>query len=205
MNSKAKTLLIAQLGILTAIEIIMALTFLGSLQISPTIVATLAHIPVIIAAVSLGKKAGLYMGFMFGALSFIVWTLMPPNPISAFLFTPFYSVGTLHGNIWSVVICFVPRILIGLFAAITYKELYKKTKSIVFSATVAAIVGTITNTVLVLLGIYLFFGSKIGAGKSLFIFIYTTAGINGLLEIAVAVILVPTIAKALHMIKVVKW
>src|ERR1035437_3481924 len=101
MNSKAKTLLIAQLGILTAIEIIMAFTFLGSLQISPTIVATLAHIPVIIAAVSLGKKAGLYMGFMFGALSFIVWTLMPPNPISAFLFTPFYSVGTLHGNIWS--------------------------------------------------------------------------------------------------------
>jgi len=57
------------------------------------------------------------MGFFAGLFSFIVWTAMPPTPIMAFVFTPFASIGDVHGNFWSILICFAPRIGVGVVAA----------------------------------------------------------------------------------------
>lgn len=68
-NEKTKN--IVTLSLLTAIEIIFAFTVLGSIPLGPGIVATLAHIPPIIAATLLGKKQGFYMGCVFGFLSLI--------------------------------------------------------------------------------------------------------------------------------------
>jgi uncharacterized membrane protein len=73
-------------------------------------------IPVIIAGILLGLWAGALMGFFAGLFSFIVWTFMPPS-IMAFVFTPFASIGDVHGNVWSILICFAPRIGVGVVAA----------------------------------------------------------------------------------------
>ncbi|MCL1820082.1 MAG: ECF transporter S component [Oscillospiraceae bacterium] len=151
-----KILFMTQFAILTAIEAIVCFTPLGSLPLGP-LVATLSHIPVIIAAVMLGTGAGAGMGFMFGLFSFIVWSFMPPNPAMAFVFTPIYSFGEFSGNFWSILICFVPRILIGVVAGLTCKALKNRVGNTVTFA-VSGVLGTLTNTVLVLGGIYIFFG-----------------------------------------------
>ncbi len=153
-----KILFIAQFGILLALEAIVCFTPLGSLPAIGPIVATLSHIPVIITAIVLGTGAGAAMGFFFGLFSFIVWTFMPPSPI-AFVFTPFYSVGDIGGNFWSLVICFVPRILIGVVAGVCFKRLSKVLDN-AFTYIISGVLGSLVNTLLVLGGIYLFFGNE---------------------------------------------
>ena len=160
---RKKILFLAQFSMLLAIEAIVCFTPLGSLPAIGPIVATLSHIPVIITAILLGTGAGTAMGFSFGLFSFIVMTFTPPGP-TAFVFTPFYSVGELHGNLWSLVICFVPRILIGVVTGLSFKLLtrlfarFKKNDAFVYG--LSGFFGSITNTLLVLGGIYLFFGKN---------------------------------------------
>ena len=161
MRSK-KTLFIAQFAILAAIEAIVCFTPLGSLPIGP-IVATLSHIPVILTAIMLGTGAGAFMGGLFGLFSFLVWSFMPPAPPMAFVFTPIYSLGEFQGSFWSVVICFVPRILIGVVAGLTYKLLSKRSGGKLAAYGLSGILGSLVNTVLVLGGIYIFFGHDYAA------------------------------------------
>ena len=157
MDTMKKTRFLAQFAILAAIEAIVCFTPLGSLPPIGPVVATLSHIPVIITAILLGTRAGMSMGFLFGLFSFIIWTFAPPSPI-AFVFTPFYSLGEFQGNIWSIIICFVPRILIGFVAGTSYKALSGKTSSSVLLYGASGVLGSLTNTFLVLAGIYFFFG-----------------------------------------------
>ncbi len=112
---------------LLAIEAVFCFTPLGSLPIGP-MVATFAMLPVIVAAILLGTGAGTLMGFFAGLFSFLVWTFMPPptSAMFAFIYTPFYSLGEFQGNGWSLVVCFLPRILTGTFAGLTYSGLSKK-------------------------------------------------------------------------------
>ncbi|MFT4143061.1 MAG: ECF transporter S component [Mobilitalea sp.] len=162
MNKKKKVLLLTQFAILLAIEVIVCFTPLGSLPVFGPVVATLSHVPVIITAILLGTKAGAGMGFFFGLFSFMVWTFMPPSPI-AFVFTPFYSLGEMQGNLWSIMICFIPRILIGIVTGFTYKVFSKRTTNKVISYGISAVLGSLTNTILVLAGIFLFFGHEYAA------------------------------------------
>lgn len=151
-----KTLFMVQFSLLLAIEALFCFTPLGSLPIGP-IVATLAMIPVVITAILLGTKAGTLMGFFAGLFSFIVWTFIPPSPI-AFVFTPFYSIGAIGGNFWSLVICFIPRILTGTVTGLCYTAFKRKKINNILLYGLSAFLGSMTNTLLVLGGIFLFFG-----------------------------------------------
>jgi uncharacterized membrane protein len=163
----SRTLFLAQFSMLLAIEAIVCFTPLGSLPIGP-IVATLGMVPVIITAVILGTGAGSAMGFFAGLFSFCVWTFTPSSPIIAFVFTPFYSVGSVHGNFWSLVICFVPRILVGTVTGLCFALFTRLKWRPVFSYSVSGILGSLVNTFLVLGGIYVFFGQSYASviGKS---------------------------------------
>jgi uncharacterized membrane protein len=116
--SREKTLLLVQFSILLAIEAVVCFTPLGSIPLAPPlIVATLGMVPVIIAGILLGLWAGALMGLFAGLFSFIVWTFMPPS-VMAFVFTPFAPpIGDVHGNFWSLLICFAPRIGVGVVSA----------------------------------------------------------------------------------------
>ena len=153
MKSK-KTQYMTSMALFLAIEIILVVTPLGYIPIGP-LNATTMHIPVIIAGIVLGKKAGAELGFVFGLTSLIKATIQPG--ITSFCFSPFVTIGTMSGNYKSLLIAFVPRILLGYLAGFVF-EIMKKNNRENLGVVVGALTGAITNTVLVLSGIYIFFG-----------------------------------------------
>ena len=66
------------------------------------------------------------MGFVFGLTSLINNTMNPTA--TSFVFSPFYSLGEIHGGLGSIIICFVPRILVGVIPYYVYQFMTKITK-----------------------------------------------------------------------------
>lgn len=154
MKSK-KTQYMSIMAMFLAIQIILVVTPLGYLPIGP-ISATTMHIPVIIAGIALGKKAGAQLGFVFGLTSVLNATFRPT--LTSFCFSPLCN-DWRNRNWMSLLIAFVPRILLGYLAGLIYEKLCRKGINENVGIIAGALTGAITNTVLVLGGIYLFFGS----------------------------------------------
>lgn len=111
-----------------------------------------------------GTEKGGALGFLFGLTSFINNT-MNPTPTS-FVFTPFYSIAGVSGGWGSVIICFLPRILVGIIPYYVYKliirfsnEKTKKTGVSSIGLVTAGVAGAMTNTLLVMNLIFCFQGS----------------------------------------------
>lgn len=185
---------------LLAFEIFFCFTPLGSIPIGP-IVATLSMIPVILSGLLFGKKAGALMGFFAGLFSFLIWTFMPPMPAMAFIFTPFYNFGDMNGNIFSLIICFVPRILTGLFAALSFDFFSKifKDKKRFLKIVLSSVIGSLTNTFGVLGFIFLFFGTQYEKimGQTILIILSTIILTNGVPEAIISTIISVLIFKIL--------
>lgn len=114
-------------GVLAAIAILLGWTRLGFIPV-PTVAgnATIMHVPAIIGGVLEGWLVGGVVGTIFGLFSFLQATIpMFKDPL----------------------VSVIPRIFIGITAYFTYAGL-KKTNEYL-ALIVAAIVGTLTNTVLV--------------------------------------------------------
>ncbi len=199
----SKTKGMTQVALFSALIILMAFTpFLGYIPLGFTR-ATIIHIPVIIGALVLGPKKGAFLGFVFGLTSLINNT-MNPTPTS-FVFTPFYSLGEFSGGIPSLIICFIPRILIGIVPYYVYRFVKKVTKSPKVSAlglVFSGISGALTNTLLVMNLIFLFFREGYAsanevASNAVYGFILSVIGINGVPEAIVAGVLTLLIGKVL--------
>lgn len=180
-KTRAKTLYMVQLAIFIAIELIFCFTPLGSIPISVGIVATLAHIPAIIAALILGYKAALILGGVMGFSSLIIWTFIPPNALVAFAFSPFAP----NGNFMSLIISVLPRMLFPIVAFLIYSLLKDKVNT-VFGAVVASISGSFVHSLLVLSLIYFTFKGNAYVGGNYTNFIVAWGGVNAILEIAAA-------------------
>lgn len=199
-----KTLGLVQLALFSAIIIVMSFVpFLGYIPLG-FMNATIIHIPVIIGSVILGYKKGAFLGFLFGLSSLIVNTTRPN--LTSFVFTPFYAVGDSSGNFLSLIICFVPRILVGIVPYFVYsgiqKGFGKKKGSRSVGLTLAGIAGSLTNTLLVMHMIYLFFGNSYATAKgiavdALYGLILTVIGTQGVPEAIVAAILTAAIGGAI--------
>lgn len=187
-----KILFLTRLAMFLAIEaIICFVPFLGSIRIGP-VVATLAMIPVCIGACLFGPLFGTIMGFAAGLFSFIWWTFVAPGDPTALMFTPWNAFnGSIHTSYWTLVICFVPRILTGVVSAYTFKGLKKVIRASYFPCAVACIAGSLTNTVLVLFGTYVLWGEQYALiaemdYSTLILAILTIVGTNGVFEVAVS-------------------
>ena len=180
---------------LMGIMIIMGLTPLGSIPL-PFMKATTTHIPVIMAAILYGWKTGAIFGLGFGVVSVIRSTLMPN--LTSFAFSPFVPIpGSDSGSWKALLIAFVPRICIGLFAAACYKLLSGHTSKKV-SYMVCGVIGSITNTVLVLGMIYLLLGREYAAAQgisfdALLGLLCSVVFSNGIGEAVLAAILTPVL------------
>lgn len=170
--------------------------------------ATIIHIPVIIGAVILGPKKGAFLGAVFGLTSMINNTFNPN--LTSFVFSPFYSLGELHGNAASILICFVPRILIGVVAYYVYAGVSKlmkvKKKGNIVALAAAGAAGALTNTLLVMNGIYFLFGTSYASVKGIAIdalygVILGVIGTQGIPEAVVAAVLTAAIGRALISIR----
>lgn len=193
VKSTLKTRRLVQVALLSAIIAIMAtVPYLGYIPLG-AINATTIHIPVIIGAVLLGPKYGGFLGGVFGLTSLINNTFKP-NLVS-FVFTPFYSFSPeFHGSFSSLLICFVPRILIGVIAGYLFYMLRKTKLPASIGLAVTGFIGSMVNTVLVMGGIYVFFGASYAAAKNiafeaLFGVIMGIVGVSGVVEAIVAAVI----------------
>lgn len=206
-NVSRKTLDLVQLSLFSAIIILMALVpSLGYIPIPPGMLrATIIHIPVIIGSIVLGPKKGAILGTLFGITSLLTNTVSP-TPVS-FVFSPFLNIGDWGAFFASFVICFVPRIFVGIVPYYVYKLIHKKTKKNTVPLIVSGICGSLTNTILVTNLIYFLFGQQYVSAKGIasyslyYTIVISALAVNGVIEGIIASVLTLGISKPLLTIK----
>ena len=196
-------------ALFSAIIIIMAFTPLGYIPLG-VINATIIQIPVIIGALFCRPKQGAFLGFLFGFTSFLKNTIMPAT-LSAFVFSPVLAASMFgaKGVLFSTFICFVPRILVGVLPYFVYKLMKKvsKLKSVNFA--VAGVVGSFTNTVLVMGSIYILYKDAYASAQGIdpaavLGVIGGIIGFNGVIEAVLSGLIVSAVGIVLNKIKPVR-
>lgn len=193
MNTqKNKTYRIAILGILSAFIIIQTFVpFLGNIPIPP-LNPTIIHITVIVAAFVLSTKDGMLVGLVWGLARMVKAYTLPASPLDLLLWT-------------NPVIAVVPRVMVGLVAGLVFHAFLKRKQEKVGMVT-AAVLGSLTNTVLVLGFIALFCGNEYATALNVdpSNLLKVLAGIvatNGIGEAVAAGLIAPFIATALMKVR----
>ena len=198
-QASAKTQNMVKLALFAGIIVVLSMTPLGYIPLG-VIKATTIHIPVILGSILLGWKAGAVLGGIFGLTSLVVNTITPS--LTSFVFTPFYSLDGSGGSLWSLVVCFVPRILVGILPYFIYRSIQKLHGSDIVSLGIAGFLGSMTNTLLVMNLIYLLFGERWGAAKQISsdLIYKTILGViaaNGIPEAIVSAVITAAVGKVL--------
>lgn len=194
MKTTVSTKKMVVFALFAAITFLLGLTPLGLISL-PVIKATTTHIPVIVGSIVLGPWFGAALGLIFGLTSLIQNSFMAPG-VSSFVFSPFIQPGILS----SIVVCFVPRALIGIISGFVFRLLSKIHKLDVKLITIlTGIIGSLTNTVFVMGFIYILFAEEYAAAQNvavdvLFTFIMGIVASNGVPEAIVAAIITSAIA-----------
>ena len=193
MNTqKNKTYRIAILGTLSAFIIVQTFVpFLGNIPIPP-LNPTIIHITVIVAAFVLSTKDGMLVGLVWGLARMVKAYTLPASPLDLLLWT-------------NPVIAVVPRVMVGLVAGLVFHAFLKRKQEKVGMVT-AAVLGSLTNTVLVLGFIALFYGNEYATALNVdpSNLLKVLAGIvatNGIGEAVAAGLIAPFIATALMKVR----
>ena len=193
MNTqKNKTYRIAILGILSAFIIVQTFVpFLGNIPIPP-LNPTIIHITVIVAAFVLSTKDGMLVGLVWGLARMVKAYTLPASPLDLLLWT-------------NPVIAVVPRVMVGLVAGLVFHAFLKRKQEKVGMVT-AAVLGSLTNTVLVLGFIALFYVNEYATALNVdpSNLLKVLAGIvatNGIGEAVAAGLIAPFIATALMKVR----
>ena len=176
---------IAQIAIFFAIMLVLHLLSSIIFNLLPVpIKPTIIHIPVIIASIIYGAILGALMGIISVVTNTVV--LLP----TSYLFSPFVE----NGSINSLMIAMVPRILIGITPYFVYKWMKNKPGLVLAGA-----VGSMTNTIFVLGGIFILFSSVYnGDIKAMLALIFSA---NAISEMVISAILTVAIVPALEKLK----
>lgn len=178
MNNK-----LTQTGVLAGICIVLTATGLGFIK-TPLLSVTFVHLPVILGVLLVGKKEGLALGFIFGLCS-LFFNLITPTATSFVFYNPMVSI--------------FPRVMIPVMVILTAKIVKDWKKDI--KVAVCSAVGSLTNTVLVLSMIYIFYAARyaqaLGIAKEAVVgVLMTTALTNGIAEAVFVSVLAVIIVKA---------
>lgn len=177
------------LTLLCALTVLLGLTPLGLIPLG-FINVTVLVIPVAVGTIMLGRKQGLVIALVFGAVSYFIALTRPSSLVS-----------TLMGAspLLAAVMTFLPRLMIPVTSSIVYRLLPQKSpagKPIAVAA--ASAVGSLTNTVLYL-GLMVWFYQLAGLNSQPVLgLIASVAVIAGLAEAAVAAIVTPAICFAVE-------
>ncbi|HWQ14992.1 MAG TPA: ECF transporter S component [Roseiflexaceae bacterium] len=158
-------------GVLGAIAIVLGVTRLGFIPV-PNVSgnATIMHIPAIIGAVLEGPIVGILAGAIFGIFSMLQDT-------TGLFSNPLVSV--------------VPRLFIGLTAWLAYRSLARV--NVDLAAAVAGVVGTLTNSILVV-GMLLAFGLIPAAAVPTII-------PQAIAEVVIAAVLTPLVVRGVNLVR----
>lgn len=186
MSTTRKTKQMVLTALFSAIIIVMTFVpYIGYISYGPlSLSITTIHVAVIIGAVMLGPIGGTVLGTVWGVTCLINAFFI--NPIEGAIFqNPLISV--------------LPRIIVGFVVGYLAMLLSKAIKSSYIVSIISALIGTLTNTVLVLTAIDLFNkGTLVTFNKTLTTIIKTIVSINGGIELIIALILVPIIVAAIR-------
>lgn len=170
--------------------------YIGFITLGPVSFTTI-HVIVLLGAILYGAKRGALYGFFFGLMS-LVNALTRPGTGDFIFVNPFISI--------------LPRVLFGLIAGLVFDLLRKHTKPKTFNFLAFPLCGVFTflHTVLTLLSMYVFgildifkISAGLGLGEiidsisstypNLWAFFGGFLALGSIGEIAIAIIIVPTI------------
>lgn len=160
---------LAIIGALGALTVLFGLLpIIGYIRLPWGLAITLLHIPTILGALIAGPLAGTCIGVIFGLTS---------------LYQASQSAGGLDLLFVNPLISVLPRMMLGLAAALLFIGLVKIRLPSSLAATISAVLATFCHTIFVALALYIFAGAQVttlleGAGLG--------AGILVLLPNAVA-------------------
>ena len=194
-----RTIKMVQLGLFTAIILLMAFTPLGYIK-TPALSITLLVVPVTVGAIVLGPVGGAILGAVFGATSFIQCFGMDPFGTTLFGINPFAT----------FIMCFIPRILMGWLSGLIFLGVKRvdKTKSVSYA--VSNLAGPLLNTILFMFTFALFFFRSTFVQESFVVpmgspnvigFLLAFVGINGLIEAGACFLLGTAISKTVDVVK----
>lgn len=165
-------------GALGAVAVLLGLTHWGFIPWFAGISLTIMHVPVIIGAILEGPVVGAGIGLIFGLFSLLEAAIAPSGPGDVVFTNPLISV--------------LPRLFIGPVAWLVWTSLKKVP---VVGLITSGIVGSLTNTVLVLgmFGIYGIYSWPVLGGVALS---------NGLPEAAVSAVITVIVVSITLQIKV---
>lgn len=159
-------------GVLGAISALLGWTHWGFIPWISGASLTIMHVPVIIGAVLEGPVVGAIIGLIFGAFSMLQAAIAPSGPTDVWFTNPLLAV--------------LPRLFIGPVAWLVWRALERKPA---VGLIAAGVVGSLTNTVLVL--------GMIGLlGHLPWIALPPIVLSNGLLEAAASAIITLTVVAA---------
>lgn len=183
MNKNKDLFQITIISMMAALLIVQTFVpIFGYIPLGP-IDITIVHITVILTAVLFGKKIGLIIGTFWGALS-MFRAFIQPTPFNIVFLNPLISI--------------LPRLLVGLISAIIFKQIKSRFSERVSYAITGGI-GSLTNTVFVLSGIYFFaseaYARALGISENALLGALGTVVLtNGIIEMIASVILLPLFA-----------
>lgn len=187
MNNRKQTSDLTIIAMLFATMLVLQIITTSIFSLFPIlpIKPTLMHIPVIIGAIIYGPKIGMTLGGLMGLISMTQATLLQ-TPTS-YLFSPFVE----GGNINSLIIAFIPRILIGLTPYLIYKAF--KGKKLGFAC--AGAIGSATNTIFVVGGIFFLFANVYEGNIQAML--ATVLGTNAIAELIITTVVTAAITPTL--------
>jgi len=151
-------------AMLGAIVIVLGVTPLGFIPFGP-MKLTILHIPVIIGAIYGGPVVGMTVGLIFGIMSIF----QAPGDIT---FGPVWATGEMKNYLLIGVTAIVPRVLIGLTAALTFKGAKRISRKIALGSLAVIGAGMLGFAIYKLV-------EMISAGESYYMYIILIAAIVG--------------------------
>lgn len=192
-NQKIRNL--ALTACLAALIVVMAFTPIGYLKIG-IVSITFIPIPVVIGAIVGGCGCGTVLGLVFGITSFI----------QCFGMDAFGTALMSISAVGTVILCLLPRVLMGLLCGLIAESFRKKKVNEVVSFSVTSLCGGVFNTILFVGCLILIFGRtdyiRENLGDSILKIVGALVTANALIEWAACLIIGTAVSKAL--VKVLK-
>lgn len=184
------------LAMLCAILLVMSFTPLGFLTIGPLAIS-LNMIPVAIGAIALGPTYGAVLGGVFGFTSFLQCLgIGGTSPMGVILFGISPVLAFLQRMI--------PRVLAGLISGYVYWGV-KKAANTTVACFVTGFCAALLNTALFMVALILLFGNtdyvqELIGGRNIIVFICAFVGINAVVEMVAATLIVGPVGTAMNKI-----
>lgn len=189
MKNRKKLYRMTAAALLVALVFVLGMTPMGLIPLG-FINVTILCVPVVIGALMLGAGSGLLLGFCFGTasmLSMMGFAITPPSMLASDLFA--------KSPVLAIAMCYVPRLLVPLTASGVYTLMKRLNLREHTALPVAAAVGSLTNTVLYLGMMLLFYAIVPGLDSSKILTLIAGTGLigGGCEAIAAALIVTPAV------------